>query len=100
MERSLLIVIPILHHRGPMRLLVIKNVEELTGIMHWNYNVAQYLTRMEKHRASPLNKSCNHLDGSTPGTHCISLITPMTFFPPRSHFRMSTEMISALRLIF
>jgi hypothetical protein len=30
----------------------------------------------------------------------ISLITPMTYFPPRSHSRMSIETISAQRLIF
>ena len=57
MERSLLILIPILRHRGPVRLLAIKNVNEITGIMHLNINAAQYLTRMKKHRASPLNKS-------------------------------------------
>ena len=83
-----------------MRILAIKNDEELTEIMHRNYNVAQYLMRMEKHHASSLNNSCNHLDGLKPGTHCISFITPMTFFPPRSHIRMSMEMTSALRLIF
>ncbi len=85
---------------APMRSLVITNVKELTGIMHWNYNAAQYSTRMEKHRASPLNRLCKHSYGSTPGTHSASLITPMTYFPPRSHSRMSTEMTSAQRLIF
>jgi len=84
----------------PKEIIGEKNVEEITGIMHQNYNVAQYLTRMEKHRAPPLNRCCNHSDGSTPGTQCISFITPMTFFPPRSHFRMSTKMTSTLRLIF
>jgi len=83
-----------------MRLLVITNVKELTGIMHRNYNAAQYSTRMEKHRASPLNRCCNHSYGSTPGTHSVSLTTPMTYFPPRSHSRMSTETTSAQRLIF
>jgi hypothetical protein len=42
MERSLLILIPILRHRGPMRLLAINNDEELTEIMHRNYNAAQF----------------------------------------------------------
>ena len=100
MEGSLWILILIMDHCAPMRLLVITNVEELMGIFHWNYNVAQSLTRMEKHRASPLNRCCNHSYGSTPGTHSVSLITPMTYFPPRSHSRMSTEMTSAQRLIF
>ena len=40
--------------------------------MHRNYNAAQSSTRLEKHHASPLNKSCNYLDGLTPGTHCVS----------------------------
>ena len=84
----------------PKEIIGEKNVDELTVIMHRNYNAAQYLTRMEKHRAPPLNRCCNHSDGSTPGTQCVSFITPMTFFPPRSHFRMSTKMTSALRLIF
>ena len=79
MERSLLILILIMRHRSPMRLLVlvITNVEELTvtGILHRYYNVAQYLTRMEKQCASPLNKSHNHSNRSTPGTHSVSLIT-------------------------
>ena len=54
------------------------------------YNAAQSLTRLEKNRASPLNRCCNHSYGSTPGTHFVSLITPMTYFPPRSHSGMST----------
>ncbi len=101
MERSLWIVILIMHHRTKMRLLVITNVEELMGIFHRYYNAAQYSTRMEKHRASPLNRCCNHSYGSTPCTpHSVSLITLMTYFPPRSHSRMSMETTSAQRLIF
>ena len=102
MERSLLILVMIMRHRAPMRLLVTTNVEEITGILHRYNNAAQYLTltRMEKHHASPLNKICFHLDRLTPGTHCVFSITPMTFFPPRSHSRTSTETTSALRLIF
>ena len=47
MERSLWILILIMRHRTKMRLLVITNVEELMGIFHRYYNVAQSLTRME-----------------------------------------------------
>jgi hypothetical protein len=58
MERSLWILILIMRHRTKMRLLVITNIEELTGIFHRYYNAAQYSTRMEKHRASLLNRCC------------------------------------------
>jgi hypothetical protein len=78
----IVILILTMHHSALMRLLVITNVKEFTGILHRNYNVAQYSTRMEKHCASPLNRCCNHSYGSTPDTHSVSLITPMTYFPP------------------
>ncbi len=97
MERSLLILIPVLHHCSPVRLLAIQNIKESTGFLHhWLNKMAnQYSTRMENHHVSPLNRCRNHSNRLTPGTHSVSLITPMTYFPLRSHYRMSTETTSA-----
>ena len=43
MERSLSILVMIMRHRAPMRLLVTTNVEEITVILHRYNNAAQYL---------------------------------------------------------
>ena len=61
-----------------------KNIEESTGILHRKNKMAnQYVMKMEKHHASPLNRCCYHLNRLTSGIHSVSLITPMTYFPPR-----------------